>query len=624
MEQKSNTKNTNDLRLVQMAEYAIPQMKEVMGKKWIYFGADNLYPQYLLQLYSQSSVHNALINGKVTYIKGNGLISDPVKRNLGIQSFLKSINPFESANEMLDKVALDFEINNGLAVEAVRTTGGKFNYYHVDFSTVRSDGGTGYFISNDWESEWGGTNFNPKVTHIQAFDPSNKKQTKGLIYYKQHYPGNRWYPLPTYIGSIMDIETSIEIANFHLSDIKNGFWAGVMITFFQGDPEDEEAKAKIEQKIKEKTSGSSNANGILINFANSADEAAKVEPLRHAELDKRFEQLRIDVTQSIFTGHRITSPMLFGLKSEGQLGGRDELGTAYELFKSTYARNRQQTLEMFFNRLASFNGHKETLYIEELFPVGKFIPLTESSLATNLDRIEMRTILREKMGIDIDPEKEIVAPALMDTPGETFSNMSMPEEEMLFSLFEKTGVEDNGDYLAKYPVVFAEDGEPVEPTQRDFGVLAMLFNSPGISLTAISEALKMDLSEVAKSAALLISLNFMGRNEDNYTLTDTGRKIAAKTALKMTLHVKYRYALRDDMPTTTKSGHSRKFCERILKLNRLWTRAEINREKNDMKLSDIAPDMDVWNSRGGWYKKPGEQFAVPFCRHIWEAVIISE
>ena len=41
------------------------------------------------------------------------------------------------------------------------------------------------------------------------------------------------------------------------------------------------------------------------------------------------------VEQTILTAHRITSPMILGIKTEGQLGGRSEILDSYQLFLQT-------------------------------------------------------------------------------------------------------------------------------------------------------------------------------------------------------------------------------------------------------------------------------------------------
>jgi hypothetical protein len=53
-------------------EHKVPIMKENRQADFISYGLVNEYPYYLLDNYRRSSKHNAIVNGKVTYILGNG------------------------------------------------------------------------------------------------------------------------------------------------------------------------------------------------------------------------------------------------------------------------------------------------------------------------------------------------------------------------------------------------------------------------------------------------------------------------------------------------------------------------------------------------------------------------
>jgi hypothetical protein len=74
-----------------------------------------------------------------------------------------------------------------------------------------------------------------------------------------------------------------------------------------------------------------------------------IESLEPEDSDTKFEILNKTVLQEIFVGHQITSPMLMGVRVEGQLGGRTEMLDAYELFKNTYINGRQQIAEKIIN-----------------------------------------------------------------------------------------------------------------------------------------------------------------------------------------------------------------------------------------------------------------------------------
>ena len=58
----------------------------------------------------------------------------------------------------------------------------------------------------------------------------------------------------------------------------------------------------------------------------------------------------------ILTAHGVTSPMLFGIKTSGQLGGSNELDVAYRIFLNTEIKPIQKKLEKYFNILLSINN----------------------------------------------------------------------------------------------------------------------------------------------------------------------------------------------------------------------------------------------------------------------------
>jgi len=60
------------------ASAEIPKFLEKKNKNLVFFGEDNLYPYELIDLYNDSSTHNAVVNGKVGYIVGNGLESENI------------------------------------------------------------------------------------------------------------------------------------------------------------------------------------------------------------------------------------------------------------------------------------------------------------------------------------------------------------------------------------------------------------------------------------------------------------------------------------------------------------------------------------------------------------------
>ena len=58
---------------------------------------------------------------------------------------------------------------------------------------------------------------------------------------------------------------------------------------------------------------------------------------------------------------------------------------------------------------------------------------------------------------------------------------------------------------------------------------------------------------------------------------------------------------------------SRDFCKRLVRLNRVYTRQDID------QITTIV-GYDVWKRRGGWMtvKNSSPAVHVPYCRHIWQ------
>ena len=59
-----------------------PDVLQVDGKNWVYFGKDNLLPYYLADSVQHSPTHGAIIDFKATVINGNGLDYDNLDTGL--------------------------------------------------------------------------------------------------------------------------------------------------------------------------------------------------------------------------------------------------------------------------------------------------------------------------------------------------------------------------------------------------------------------------------------------------------------------------------------------------------------------------------------------------------------
>jgi DNA-binding Lrp family transcriptional regulator len=391
------------LKILNFEAHKVPTFKEAKGKDWILFGDEgeykNRYPEYLLNLYRRSAKNHAIINSKKDYVVGQGwAVNAEGLDTMGLarlQQFIQEPNQYESLNDILEKVALDYELYNGFALEIVYN---QLNdkiaaIYHADFARYRSnEDGTKYYYSEDWKKH------NPVVEEIDAFnwkEPSGKQ----LLYVKGYSPDCKYYPLPTYLGSTGYIELDVEIANFHLNAVKNNFVGGTIVSFYNGEPTLEEQE-EIERQIKDKFTGTDNANSIVLNFADSRDRGVEIQQLNGNDFDKRFDILNKTVQREIYAGHSVTDPALFGIKEDGIFTSRNQLVDSFELFQNTYVNGRQQFIERVFNDLAAVQGLSNRLFIQDTEPIS--VQFSESTVTSVMTEAE----IREKVGLQVVQTKE--------------------------------------------------------------------------------------------------------------------------------------------------------------------------------------------------------------------------
>lgn len=394
----------------------IPEFKEVRGKEWTYFGDDNLYPEYLTKLFNKSAKHNAIINGKVTYIVGEGMYAKVDDANADKFMF-KANSAGESLNDILKKCALDIEIFGGFYLNIIpNKLGGIADIYHLDFERVRSnEDGSMFYYKNDWKLS------RDKAMEFDAFNPD--KMTKASIFgYKEYRPGLRTYCLPNYIGAINYIEADVEVSKHTLTNAKAGFSATKLISFFNGEPAPE-MQRDIQKRMEKKFTGADGSK-IIISFNNDPAKAPTVEDLGQSDLTKEdFQQVDALITQNLMAGHQITSPALFGISEPGKLGQRNELKMAYEIFQNTYVNHKQRSLEKVFNYLAKYKGIQTELYIRPCEAVG--IEISDAMIL----QVAPKSWLLDKIGIDTDKyvdatvKGEAPVPEKMETEAPSVNNV---------------------------------------------------------------------------------------------------------------------------------------------------------------------------------------------------------
>ena len=602
------------LKILIFGAHKVPTFKEARGKDWILFGDEgeykNRYPEYLLNLYRRSAKHHAIINSKKDYVVGQGWSVDAEGLDTmalaRLQQFINEPNQYESLNDILEKVALDYELYNGFALEIVYN---QLNdkiaaIYHADFARYRSnEDGTKYYYSEDWKKH------NPVVEEIDAFnwkEPSGKQ----LLYVKGYSPDCKYYPLPTYLGSTGYIDLDIEIQNYHISAVRNNFVVSSIISFHNGTPTLEEQE-EIERQIKDKFTGTDNAGSFVLNFADSRERGIDIQRLNGNDDDKRFDILNKTVQREIYAGHQVTDPALFGIKEDGIFTSRNQLVDSFELFQNTYVNNRQQFIERVFNELAALQGLSNRLFIQDTEPIS--IQFSENTVVSVMTQEE----IREKIGL---PKLEQPLQA---------AKTSKDEDDVLVEYFKNCGSTDyepvgNGKALNFESETSARLHEELnrkywfaEIDPLDTAILNILKENPATPFLAIAEQLQLSIERVMaglqrlnEANAIKIAIDeVLDSTQRAVEVTKEGERLLEEIPpVEEEFVIRYVYSKRPEASGAAIIPTTRQFCRELV----TETEAGKSWKLTEIQNIGVSANRNVWMRGGGFWGKSYH------CRHYWE------
>lgn len=361
---------TNNIAFLTLEKHKRLELTQYETNGIINWGKDNLYVNFLLDLYQQDPDHAAIVNSKASYLWGKGLKAVNPDQEEIAKNFLASFNPKESANQWGKKTSLDAEFIDGFFVNVITDLVGKpLHYYHLPIANCRlNKEGDILHYCNDWERR-----YQNQVTEYRLYAPGAKGSY--FIPFKFYKPTKNkisaLYPEPSYKACLQDICSDTEISNFNYNFIANGFTAGTVVTFFNGEP-DAETKRKIKEKVIDNFTGTDNAGTTIINYVDKDGKAAEVTAINVNDLDKKFEVSAKRALQKKLTGHRITNPQLFGIRQEGTtFSAKSELRDSFELFLNNYTKPRQTELAEFISQLCYLKtGQWVEFDFEQNDPIG--------------------------------------------------------------------------------------------------------------------------------------------------------------------------------------------------------------------------------------------------------------
>lgn len=297
--------------------------KKINGKDFIGWGENNDYPNFLWDLYCDCATLQTIINGTSDYVVGDDVVCN-------VQGFEKVVNKKgETIKDIIQHIAVDYLVFGSFAVQVIRNPfGGIAEIYWVDINKLRSDEKNEvFFYSDDWSRSYGRV----KYLVYPKFNINDSNATS-IFYFK----GNKTrstYGLPIWNAAIKNVQIERSITDFHFNEINNGFVSSKLISFNNGQPDDN-LKAEIEQNLTEKFTGTGNAGRLMISFSDSKDNAPEVLSLSSDDFADRYNSLEQRNKQQIYCAFRAT-PVLFGLVTEANGFATNEYRDSYKLYNKT-------------------------------------------------------------------------------------------------------------------------------------------------------------------------------------------------------------------------------------------------------------------------------------------------
>ena len=611
---------------VDLSSEISPVVEEVRGRDYIEYGTEewkNLYPQFLIDLYYNSSTHAAIINATAEMIAGTDIIIDDeeeaqrdnLDRLVKLKNFFYHANRKETLHEVLKKVAFDFKLQGGFGLHLIfnKAKTEIVEIYHVPCERIRSGKPNAmgvidtYYVSADWSN----TRQN-KPTPIPAFNMNDRTSPSQLLYTGLYSPNMDIYHTPDYIAANNWALVDQKVAEFHLNNISNGFSGSYMINFANGVPTQDERLA-IERSLNTKFGGSSNSGKMVITFSDDKTRTPEIFPISVSNADKQYLALQELLVSNILTGHRCTSPMLRGIKSDTGLGNNaEELMNAADFYLNTVVKPFQNHIIKVLAKIFKINNMDLPISFVQLKPITSKFTIEDMRAVMTQDEI------REELGLPELEKEEVVE--------EDLAKVGMIDGKPVFDTIEEaekqaekigcSGYHEHA-YEGKTVYMACESHEEMlnlEKTELDAFLDTM---------EDIPEDWELIAEEVVDGEHQDFDYEAELNNISNTELASTGRATpnarSSQDGLNKskTAFYKVRYVYAHDNFLTNKSGTQREFCRKMMAAKKIYRKEDI------LKMGKM-PVNKGFGKKGAatysiWLYKGGAECEHFFLRQVYKA-----
>jgi hypothetical protein len=371
----------------------------------------------------------------------------------------------------------------------------------------------------------------------------------------------------------------------------------------------QEERFQIEQSLTEKFTGASNSGKFILTFSDDRTRVPEITPISVSDADKQYLALQELLVQNILTGHRVTSPMLMGIKSDTGLGSNvDELNAAGNFYLNTVVKPFQLHILNTLQTIFSVNNMDLEVKFVQLKPI------TVEFTSEDLKGVMTEDEIREEVGLKPLADVEV---------REDFAKVGMIDGKPVFDTIEEA-LESSKSLGCEGYHKHEYEGKTV--------YMACEGHKEATELSKFIEEFGEDMSE---GWELIEEEVVDGEHQDfNYEevlnelvgekieLASTGRAIPERKSeqdgisKKSYDYFRVRYVYSNDNFLTNKSGTKREFCRKMTAANKLYRKEDII----NMSTKAVNPGFGKGgaNTYSIWLYKGGPQ-----CFHFWSRRIFK-
>jgi hypothetical protein len=356
----------NNISVVNLSAYTSPEIKENTKTHYIEYGKDNNYFQYLIDRYLYSATNGSIITGVTNMIYGKGISAlDANRKPNEYAQFVSLIK-----GDCLKKVALERKLLGMGAIQVVMEKKRVKSIDHFPMHTLRAEKCNDKGEIENWyyHPDWAKYKPSEKLKKIPAFGFGNGNEVEIYIV-KPYVSGFHYYTPIDYSGALPYAYLEEQIGDYLINDISNGFSGTKVINFNNGIPT-EEMRDQIKRDVLSKVTGA-RGEKVIVAFNANAESKTTVEDLPLTDAPAHYEYLSKECFEKLIVGHRVTSPMLLGVRdSGGGLGNNaDEIKTATLLFDNIVIKPYQDELCYAIDQILAVNNISLKLYFKTIQPL---------------------------------------------------------------------------------------------------------------------------------------------------------------------------------------------------------------------------------------------------------------